>query len=256
MFPEKNESFIFRSEGSYSKLYSVADYLVIRDLPWYIYINDLDQPDRDAFVSAVFGDVRKFAFQDDATYPISRAEADYPILLIDVTDPARMAKYLRTHRALLRNVPTFAIMTRSSPSRRARMLMAGCDDVFDSARITPQEAGLRLRAVLVRRAMARSGNDADRDAKVGFADLADPRGLTPREHALLVALAAAEGEALSLAALMRLVDHADPAKFRRSVKVSISNLRKKLKAPYRIEAAAFGGYRLVREETAPALATA
>ena len=55
---------------------------------------------------------------------------------------------------------------------------------------------------------------------------------------------------------MRLVDHADPAKFRRSVKVSISNLRKKLKAPYRIEAAAFGGYRLVREETAPALATA
>ena len=61
---------------------------------------------------------------------------------------------------------------------------------------------------------------------------------------------------MSLAALMRLVDHADPAKFRRSVKVSISNLRKKLKAPYRIEAAAFGGYRLVREETAPALATA
>ena len=256
MIPERNGNFIFAENNENNKIFIRGDYLVHYALPRYIYVNDHDQPDRDAFVSSVFGEVRKFAFNDDATYAISRAESDYPLLLIDVTDPARMAKYMRTHRALLRNVPIFAIMTRSSPSRRARMLMAGCDDVLDSARMTPQEAGLRLRAVLVRRAMTRNGNRSGRDAGATFADMADPRWLTPREHALLVALAAAEGEPLTLAALMRLVDHADPAKFRRSLKVSISNLRKKLKSAYRIEAAAYGGYRLVREDAEPALAEA
>lgn len=250
MLPANARGFFFGNKPQNDATTGLEEYLIRRDLPHYIYVNDLTHPERDAFVSALVGEVRKFPFQDDGTFAISRANADFPLLFIDVNDPVRAARYLRNHRALLNNIATFAIMAHSSPARRARLLAAGCDDVFDCARMTLQEAGLRIEAVLRRRAMSAINPQWSKPLPQ-VAALCDPAQLTPRERSLLAVLAQHEGEAISVGVLLRQVDHADPARFRRSLKVSISNLRKKLPAPYGIEAVPGGGYRLVREEELP-----
>lgn len=116
----------------------------------YIKVRDAASEQRAAFVRALFGEPACFPFSDEGTFALSRASTDYDVLVLDVVDPVRMARYLRANRALLRNVATFAVMQESLPPRRARMLVAGCDDVFDSARMSLAEARLRVAAVMRR----------------------------------------------------------------------------------------------------------
>ena len=216
----------------------------LRHIARYLRVRDDTFEVRETFVRAVFGEPACFAYADDGTHALSRAQADYDILILDVTDPARKGRFLRAHRALLRQVAKFAIMHDSSPQRRARMLSAGCDDVFDVARMSPQEALLRVSAVMRRRDHRHAAWLDDRRAAADVAHLADPEGLTPRERALLAVLARQQGEAISVQRLCQLIAPPDAARFRRSLKVSISKLRRKLFKPWRIESAPGGGYGL------------
>lgn len=215
-----------------------------RHIARYLRVRDETFDAREAFVRAVFGDPACFAYSDDGTHALSRAHADYDILILDVADPARKGRFLRANRALLRQVAKFAIMHDSSPHRRARMLSAGCDDVFDVARMSPQEALLRVNAVMRRRDHRHAAWLDDRRAAADVAHIANPEGLTPRERALLAVLARQEGEAISVQRLCLLIAPPDAARFRRSLKVSISKLRRKLFEPWRIESAPGGGYGL------------
>ena len=210
----------------------------------YLHVRDEASDLRDAFVRTVFGEVARFAYSDDGTFALSRAQSDYDILILDVADPARKARYLRANRALLRQVAKFAIMHDSSPQRRARMLTAGCDDVFDVMRMPPEEALLRVDAVMRRRDHRHAAWLDDRRAAADVAHIANPEGLTPRERALLAVLARHEGEAVSVQRLSQAIAPPDPARFRRSLKVSISKLRRKLYPHWYIEAAPGGGYGL------------
>lgn len=211
----------------------------------YLRARDEGAHDRAAFVRDVFGDPACFPFADEGTFALSRAEEDYEILILDVADPSRMARFLRVNRALLRNVATFAMMRDSSPPRRARMLMAGCDDVFDCARTSPEEAMLRVDAVLRWYRERRANWLEVRRAAVDLAHLAAPNRLTPRECALLRALMVQPGTAMSAQRLCRYVAPPDPAQFKRSLRFAISRLRSKLHPQWRIECAGENGYALL-----------
>ena len=137
------------SDGPEQSISSVAATSPIRAR--YVTVRDEASDEREAFVRSVFGDVACFPFSDEGTFALSRAGTHYDILIVDVSDPLRMARYLRVNRALLRNVAKFAMMQESSPPRRARMLVAGCDDVLDGARMSPEEARMRVAAVMRRR---------------------------------------------------------------------------------------------------------
>lgn len=185
-------------------------------------------------------------FFDEGTFALSRADTDYDILILDSSDPVRMARYLRINRALLRNVAKFAIMQESSPSRRARMLMAGCDDVFDCARTSPEEAAVRVDAVMRRYKAREAIRQEGLRTAADMAYFAAPHTLTPRECALLKALAGQPGKAMSASQLCRFVAPQDAAQFKRSLKFAISRLRGKLYPHWRIRTAADTGYTLVR----------
>lgn len=212
----------------------------------YITVRDQASEEREALVRAVFGDPACFAFADEGTFAVSRAHADYDVLIIDAVDPLRMARYLRANRALLGNVVKFAVMHESSPPRRARMLAAGCDDVFDSARMSPEEAGLRVRAVMRWHHARKAVSKANKRAAADMAHFSSPGTLTQREIALLAALAQHFGKPISAQRLCRLLTPPDPVLFTRSLKHTISRLRGKLYPQWRIEAAPGRGYALLR----------
>lgn len=221
-----------------------------RHIARYLRVRDEGTDLREAFVRAVFGDPACFAYSDEGTFALSRAEADYDILILDVTDPSRKARYLRTNRALLRRVAKFAIMQETSPQRRARMLAAGCDDVFDASRMSVEEARLRVNAVMRRHDHRHTAWLDDRRAAADIAHIATPAALTPRERALLIALARQEGEPVAVQRLCQAVAPPDAARFCRSLKVSISKLRRKLQPDWRIGSAPGGGYVLHRTDAA------
>lgn len=242
------EKFLFVNNGLTDDRFSDNKYLIVEPCPRYLYLNDSSFSHREDFVLKVFDTVCRYPFQDDCTYAISRAFSDYDILLIDVTDPIRVSRFLRSNRLLLRSIAKFAITKVCSPLRRARILSAGFDDIFDISRMSPEEAKLRVAAVLQRRSMTQSIARRHVAIRAGLEQFVDTNTLTPREHALLAVLAENESRSVTVANFLRLVDHDDPAAFRRSLKVSISNLRRKLKESWRIDAVPSGGYRLRRIE--------
>lgn len=212
----------------------------------YLKVRDEASDNREAFVRSVFSDLTCLPFFDEGTFALSRADTDYDILILDSSDPVRTARYLRINRALLRNVAKFAIMQESSPSRRARMLMAGCDDVFDCARTSPEEAALRVNAVMRRYNAREAIRQEGQRSAADMAHFAAPHTLTPRECTLLKALAGQPGKAMSASQLCRFVAPQDLAQFKRSLNFAISRLRGKLYPHWRIRTAADTGYTLVR----------
>lgn len=214
----------------------------------YLRMRDEAADERHEFVRAVFGDPACFAFSDEGTFALSRAAEDYDVLILDAADPLRMARFLRLNGPLLRNVAKFAVMQESSPPRRTRMLAAGCDDVLDSTRQSPEEARLRVAAVMRRHHARWASWQEDERLAAKITEFAVPGNLTPRELALLAALAEQPGKSLSARQLSRLIASPDPAVFRRSLRFAMSRLRGKLHPCWRIAPAPGEGYALTRIE--------
>lgn len=213
----------------------------------YLKVRDEASDAREAVVRAVFGDPACFAFSDEGTYVLSRAHADYDILILDAVDPSRMARYLRANRPILLNVVKFAIMQGSSPQRRARMLAAGCDDVFDTVRMSLEEMQFRASAVMRRHKERVAMSMQGRRVAAELAYLATPGTLTPRELTLLMLLAQRQGKPIAPQQFCRLMAPPDPVQFRRALKHAMSRLRSKLNPRWCIESVPGGGYRLSQQ---------
>lgn len=231
--------------------FPLAPFDPTRHLTRYIQTRDDLTGGRAKYVHAVFGEVKTYPFVADGTFALSRADSNYDILAIDAPDPARTARYLRVNRPLLRRVARFAIVDESTVLRRARLLDGGCDDVLTLNRVTVQEARLRVGAVMRRRAANHPEWSAGGVSETDLAALCDPSALSPRERAVLTALAHHSNSMVAVHRIARLVAPADPVKFRRSLKVSISNIRRKLKPGLRIMAGSNGSYGLFRSERKP-----
>lgn len=216
----------------------------------YLSSQDSYFDERELYLNKVFAKFAKRVFSEDETFALSRAQADYEILVIGGSDPIRLGRFLRTNRAILNTTAKVALINGSTPQRRARLLNSGFDEVIDPAKTPPLECKARIMAVMNRCAAAREAERSAKNSINAIAHICKPGDLTPREFDLIYALGRHEGRSLSITTLTRLVDPRDPITFKRSIKVNISNLRKKLHEPYRIEADYMNGYRLYRANPA------
>ena len=156
-----------------------------------------------------------------------------------------MGRHLRTNRAILNGTAKIAIVNGSTPQRRARLLNSGFDEVVDIGKTPPSECKARIAAIMSRYDTHREAERSAKDSVDFIAHICNPVDLTPREFDLLHALSRQEGKTLSIVTLSRIIDPSDTITFKRSIKVNISNLRKKLREPYKIESDFAGGYRLL-----------
>ena len=214
----------------------------------YISTNDQDKPNRDKYIHSIFDTVSQRTFADDETFLLSRASADYDVLLIGGSDPVRMGRFIRANRALLNGIALIAVVTGSTPARRARLLNVGFDDVLDIVRTPESEARARINAIVNNYASARHAHSTAEQMASALEPICNPNNLAPREFALLWIMAENQGKAIPVAQMARQLDHHDPAQFRRSIKVTMSNLRRKLLPDWSIRSDLHGGYGLYRSD--------
>jgi len=232
------------SYGVENHLISYSDNNKISFLTRNLSSNDIYTKERTAYIESIFENVSHRNFFDEETYSVSRAWGDYEVLLLSGNDPLRMGRYLRANRFLINSIAKIAVLHGSTPPRRARLFNAGFDEVLDSAKMPAEEAIARIKAVVLRYEVQRQTRQTKIARDASIATFCNPFDLTPREQALLWALAHNAGQAISVSQIAKLIDAEDPLKLKRSIKVSISNLRRKLFDGYVIESDYQGGYGL------------
>ena len=212
----------------------------------YLSTNDQFRCSRDLFLRSLFDRLLTKTFSDDETHFLSRATDDYDILVVGGNDPTRMGRFLRANRPLLNTVVKIAIMQNSTPPRRARLLNYGFDDVLDSAKMSTNEARARMISISGHYELFRNALNSFHEKKTLVAHICNPSDLTTREFDVLFILSRSAGAAVSTRHLCREIDPVDHGKFKRSVQVIISNIRRKIRPQFRIEANYQGGYRLYK----------
>lgn len=155
----------------------------------------------------------------------------------------RLVRFLKDNAPGLRSCVKIAVMAHSSPSKRARVIRAGYDDVFDIFRCSQEEAAARLAVIRKRYEMA-----ADKNAQQYYKDqkllkVCYLDKISSRERKILEFLM--EKNSCTYYRLQVEISDFVQEMSLENLKVVISNLRKKLKPGAAIVARRGEGYELI-----------
>lgn len=159
-----------------------------------------------------------------------------------------MGRYVRANSLLLKSVVKIAVYSNPNPYQRAQLLNYGFDEVLDSSKAELDLAKARITAVAKRYENSRISLSVLQKTRTSVAHICNPSDLTPRQLSLLLALLRHEGSGVSISQLGRMIQPEDYGKFRRAIKVAISNLRRKISTEYKIKSDKLGGYRLIKAD--------
>ncbi|MEO0032235.1 MAG: hypothetical protein RIS94_1993 [Pseudomonadota bacterium] len=137
-------------------------------------------------------------FPDLVLHPVSDAQIAFALarrcqdalILITGNDAPRMARLLRDDIQTLARIAKIAVVDDMHPTRRAQLLMAGFDDVWDIGRMQPEEMVARARAVWSRYTNWRGSNEVRNRTREDLQMLARLNELTATERQFLALLAA------------------------------------------------------------------
>ncbi len=210
----------------------------------YLSMNDLHRDARDTWLQSAFPTFELYTFVDLETRFLSIAEQDYETLIIGGNDPVRAARFLRINRPILARKVKIALMHGSLASKRAKVLNAGFDDVFDSARMGPEEAEARCAAILSRYRAAAHQAREEQELASSLERIAHLHLLGKRERQLLTLLAVRLGEPVSHYKLRTELSNGNDEMSYNYLKVLASNLRAKLKSPFVLVPGGQGSYKI------------
>lgn len=209
----------------------------------YISIDDRSQVERNQYLSNIVPSFDSFAFGDSSTYALS-TEPHYDVLFIGGEDSVRIAKYIRLNAKLLTGRLTLILTARSSPSKRARLLNAGSDDVFDIDRMEPTEAATRLLGHMARHEIYRQSFLNLQTQYAQIDEVVDAIKCSQREIELVRLFVASKANFISYSKIKNVMGGLFDPVSENNMKVKISNLRKKLKPNSSIIAKPGLGYAL------------
>jgi len=195
----------------------------------YLALNDPYSTARLAWLGAVFENFEVHAYASEDTRFISTAYADFDVLVIGGNDHKRIAPVYRRFRPILRRKAVVALMRGSTPQKRARLILAGFDDVMDIERTPPIEAAARLRAIHARHCLRRVQEAQARRQREALAAICEVDRLTAKERRLLATLIVRPGRPVTVEALQRDGGNSHEPITAKNLKVSLSALRKKLR---------------------------
>ncbi|WP_101798689.1 winged helix-turn-helix domain-containing protein [Novosphingobium sp. TH158] len=152
------------------------------------------------------------------------------LIFVCSNDPTRMIRLFRLYKEVLKRKLLIAVMNRSTPKDRARLLTVGFDDVFDG-RTLPLEATVRVNARLRRLAEMNI-------IKLGpsTCDMQNFKHylLSDRENVILAKLCSRMDKPVSQNILLNEIHEHYGHSNRRSLHVMLSHIRKKLHPDYAI----------------------
>ncbi|MEO0030942.1 MAG: hypothetical protein RIS94_700 [Pseudomonadota bacterium] len=212
----------------------------------YVSLHDSQRARREDWLATVFDEWDEYPFGEDDANCLSIAFSRYDALVVGGNDTRRISRLIRPRQAILSRKLKICLVSDLHPQRRAQLMLAGFDDVFDITRLHPVEAVARVRAMW-RRYEMRLGSDHAAQAEALQIDaVAHHALLTPRERSLLLALLSRQG-IVPYIVLRGCISNDHEHVTLTNLKVAISHLRKKLRAGVRIVSHARQGYELLLE---------
>lgn len=194
-----------------------------------------------------------FRYCEFDSFIFSAQWGEFDVALVHGLDWRRLVGVLSANRALLRNRITIAVMNESSPTRRAALLMAGYDDVFDLRMAIP-EARARIRRHIMRLSVSRNQGVLDTLGVSAWPKGVSPALLpaieraasrfTPRERLLFGCLFGGFGRVVLYSTLLRAYELRELKNGVKSLRVAMSGLRRKLDGLFEIMAHPHQGYEL------------
>lgn len=191
-------------------------------------LNDIARTGRDAWLAQVFAQAAPYAFDDEDTRCVSLAFDDYDALVLSGNDATRMIRFIRINRRIVGRKIKLCVMSESQPRRRAALLAAGFDDVFDTGRQDQQEAIARIRAVQRRYLNVREVEARATDRQDRLTALVEPHHLTPREADILAILLESPSHFAKYSTLITRLSTPKRMISMENLKVSVSKIRMKL----------------------------
>lgn len=213
----------------------------------YLGFGDDARAEREAWVTGTFKTVEFFAYGENNLRFLSRADSDFDMLIVGGIDAPRITRIVRAFAPFFGNRAKVALLSRSDARGRAQVLSGGFDEVIDPARISRDEALLRLSAVWSRfegRRLERQRAESDHAALVS---LVTNTSLTPYERKILALVATNDRTGVTYTEMCRTMGVPNSFDSIRTFRVIISHLRKKLKPNVQIVSIRGLGYKLIIE---------
>ena len=214
----------------------------------YITVRDQAFDARFKWLSSVFQHIETYDFGSQETYALSTALRDYDILVVGANDVQRIAKFVRANARAISGRVKFVVMDQTDPQRRARVLNAGFDDVFDLSRMLPEEALMRVASVCGRYKSVGERANIFAEKQAVIKTITGGDHLARSELVLLQALCENIGQPVSYLSLANTCSSDYRRMSENHLKVLISKLRRKITVPYNIKAVVGMGYKLFIED--------
>lgn len=186
--------------------------------------------------------VQIFAITDNYTAYVDDMNKFYNVVIVVGTDAARICKFMRINRSLLRDKAKIAILSAASPVSRAKILCSGYDDIFVES-MPAVERRVRIEAILGRLTQVREAATLQSVLDLHLRHYAH-EPLSGREMRLMSLLLAAKGRPVSGFRLAATSRPPRPPMSEKSLQVLVSVLRSKLKDHVVLEHHGSEGYSL------------
>lgn len=115
----------------------------------------------------------------------STAQSDYDVIIFGGEDTRRLSTFMKEQSSLMFNKIKICLCLKSGPRRRARLIMAGFDDVIDITRVQHLEFVARLFSIWSRYRQSTAFRRLDVERESMLSKVAHPDQLTPKQKAVL-----------------------------------------------------------------------
>ena len=211
----------------------------------YVNMPDVETEARREWINQAITTYDEFDFNINAEIIMSSAHDGFDILLFGGNDPRRLGDFMKKHSTMMANKGKICISTKCGPKRRAKLLMAGFDDVIDINRMHQAEFIARLYNIWRRYNSAESNRIADHHFSHLINRISYGDKLTPKQKQVLITIIKSINYTATYTYLCSAASSDIHPISHGHLKVLISGIRKLLKPGYKIVSDRNASYTLI-----------
>jgi len=220
----------------------------------YVDLCDKESEIRKAWLEAFFASysirsLNRYDFNTKSEIILSTGRMNFDMILLGGKDASRIVAFLDEHSAMMRGKAKIGICLKSDPRRRAKMLMAGCDDVIDLSRTGHAELFGRLSAIWSRYVETKKVRLEAHELERRFAEVTFSTKPPPKFKQVLTCLLTSRNLAASHYSLLLAASSEFDLITIGNLKVTISGIRKLLRPGVQIRSEPNSMYRLIMPKT-------
>lgn len=212
----------------------------------YISTHDVARIYRKKWLSEINVRYDEVDFSITPEIALSSVNRSFDIAIFGSDDTLRLATYIKQHRSLLRGKVAVCLTTKSTAQKRAKLIMSGFDDVFDTNRVHPIEGAARMSSILARYAISREQISRLNDEEVLLSGIANARYLTDKQLRVFRHLVFSPSRSASYRVLCDVAGDGPPISMV-NLKVIIHNIRKLLKPGFKVKSNRQSHYTLIED---------